>query len=60
MKANEAHRSSIGKREVDLEDLYPAHHLSVPIDFFHNDTRYEPHTNGKHCVAPVLLDYSQF
>lgn len=26
--------------------LYKEHNLSVPIDFFHNDTRYEPHSNG--------------
>ncbi|POS75178.1 serine carboxypeptidase [Diaporthe helianthi] len=25
--------------------LYPAYNLSVPIDHFHNDTLYEPHTN---------------
>ena len=27
--------------------MYPAHNLSVPIDHFHNDSRYEPHSNGK-------------
>ena len=37
---------SIAKRDVDPELLYPAHNLSVPVDFFHNDTRYEPHSNG--------------
>jgi hypothetical protein len=26
--------------------LYPAHNLSVPIDFFPNSPRYEPHLNG--------------
>jgi hypothetical protein len=31
---------------VDLETLYPERNLSVPIDFFHNETRYEPHSNG--------------
>lgn len=25
--------------------LYPAYNLSVPVDFFHNETRYEPHSN---------------
>lgn len=34
------------KRDVDPETLYPAHNLSVPIDFFPNETRYEPHLNG--------------
>jgi len=31
---------------VDPSILYPAHYLSVPIDHFHNDSKYEPHTNG--------------
>jgi hypothetical protein len=26
--------------------LYPERNISVPVDFFHNDTRYEPHSNG--------------
>jgi hypothetical protein len=25
---------------------YPEYNLSVPIDHFHNDTKYEPHSNG--------------
>ncbi|KAK4034559.1 serine carboxypeptidase S28-domain-containing protein [Parachaetomium inaequale] len=29
----------------DLEDLYPARTLQVPVDHFHNDTLYEPHSN---------------
>lgn len=28
------------------EPLYPAHNFSVPIDHFHNETKYEPHSNG--------------
>ncbi|KAF2278921.1 uncharacterized protein EI97DRAFT_223332 [Westerdykella ornata] len=32
--------------DADLELLYPAHNLSVPIDFFPNKPRYEPHSNG--------------
>lgn len=41
-------RRSLHKRddELDLTLLYPEHNISVPIDFFHNDTRYEPHSNG--------------
>ncbi|KAF2731918.1 hypothetical protein EJ04DRAFT_578716 [Polyplosphaeria fusca] len=48
----QAHEARLAKRslakrdEVDLESLYPAHNLSVPIDFFPNETRYEPHTDG--------------
>jgi len=40
-------KRSISKRadEVDLEVLYPEHNISVPVDFFHNETRYEPHSN---------------
>lgn len=39
---------SLYKRDddFDLALLYPERNLSVPIDFFHNDTRYEPHSNG--------------
>ncbi|KAF2840871.1 hypothetical protein M501DRAFT_1010061 [Patellaria atrata CBS 101060] len=41
----EAHR--LRRREdVDPALLYPAYNLSVPIDHFHNDTLYEPHSNG--------------
>lgn len=41
-------KRSIAKRadEVDLEVLYPEHNLTVPVDFFKNETRYEPHSNG--------------
>jgi Serine carboxypeptidase S28 len=31
--------------DVDPETLYPAHNFSVPIDHFHNDSRYEPHSS---------------
>lgn len=34
------------KREVDPASLYPEHNISVPIDYFHNDTSNEPHSNG--------------
>ncbi|KAF1846095.1 serine peptidase-like protein [Cucurbitaria berberidis CBS 394.84] len=41
------HRS-LHKRadEPDLTLLYPERNISVPVDFFHNETRYEPHSNG--------------
>lgn len=38
--------SSLMKRDVDPSTLYPAHNLSVPVDHFHNDSLYEPHSNG--------------
>ncbi|KAF2678920.1 hypothetical protein K458DRAFT_408608 [Lentithecium fluviatile CBS 122367] len=41
----EARRSNV-KRDVDLEELYPAYNLSTPIDFFPYEPRYEPHSNG--------------
>ncbi|KZM27782.1 uncharacterized protein EKO05_0002469 [Ascochyta rabiei] len=45
---NAKSRRSLYKRDdkPDLTLLYPEHNISVPIDFFHNDTRYEPHSNG--------------
>ncbi|EME50340.1 hypothetical protein DOTSEDRAFT_50414 [Dothistroma septosporum NZE10] len=41
--------TAFAKRAVDedlLEKLYPAHNLSVPVDHFKNDTKYEPHSNA--------------
>jgi len=40
-------RHQIQKRDVDPSILYPAHNLSVPIDHFHNESMYEPHSDGK-------------
>ena len=38
--------SSLVKREdIDPSELYPAHNLSVPVDYFHNESCYEPHSN---------------
>ncbi|KAJ9138467.1 Peptidase S28 [Pleurostoma richardsiae] len=33
-------------RDIDPSLLYPEYNLSVPIDHFHNDSLYEPHSNG--------------
>ncbi|KAI1463360.1 peptidase S28 [Daldinia caldariorum] len=33
-------------RDLDLQALYPEYNLSTPIDHFHNDSSYEPHSNG--------------
>ncbi|CAI6334889.1 unnamed protein product [Periconia digitata] len=38
--------TSLAKRDTDPEDLYEGHNLTVPLDFFPNETRYEPHTNA--------------
>lgn len=32
-------------RDVDPEELYPGYNISVPVDHFHNDSRYEPHSD---------------
>lgn len=36
------------KRDLDIppSTLYRAYNLSVPVDHFHNETSYEPHSNG--------------
>ncbi|KAL1652073.1 hypothetical protein SLS58_000197 [Diplodia intermedia] len=34
------------RRDIDPSALYPAYNISVPIDHFHNDSLYTPHTNG--------------
>ena len=39
-------RSSLVKRDTDPSLLYPAHNFTTPVDHFHNETQYEPHTNG--------------
>ncbi|EHY55323.1 putative extracellular serine carboxypeptidase [Exophiala dermatitidis] len=39
------HGLHLQPRDVDPEDLYPAHNISVPVDHFHNDSKYEPHSN---------------
>lgn len=31
--------------DIDPSELYPAHNLSVPVDYFHNESRYEPHSD---------------
>jgi len=33
-------------RNANLSELYPAYNLSVPIDHFHKDSKYEPHSAG--------------
>jgi hypothetical protein len=40
-------KRSLFKRDddFDLSLLYPERNISVPVDFFHNETRYEPHSN---------------
>ncbi len=43
---NLAHRQILSKRDVDPSTLYPAYNLSVPIDHFHNESMYEPHSSG--------------
>jgi hypothetical protein len=43
----DASTSSLTKRDdTDPSLLYPAHNISVPVDHFHNETQYAPHSNA--------------
>ncbi|KAI0123471.1 serine carboxypeptidase S28-domain-containing protein [Xylariales sp. AK1849] len=33
-------------QQVELAETYPAYNISTPIDHFHNDSLYEPHSDG--------------
>lgn len=44
--ARSKHRRISAREDVDPADLYTEYNLSVPIDHFHNDSRYEPHSDG--------------
>ncbi|KAI0413036.1 peptidase S28 [Xylaria grammica] len=39
--------NKLSAREDDLAALYPEYNLSTPIDHFHNDSLYEPHSDDK-------------
>ena len=43
---NLSRRQILSRRDVDPSTLYPAYNLSVPIDHFHNESMYEPHSSG--------------
>lgn len=43
---NLSRRGVLSKRDVDPSTLYPAYNISVPIDHFHNESMYEPHSSG--------------
>ncbi|KAL6704688.1 hypothetical protein ACN47E_007970 [Coniothyrium glycines] len=52
-------RRSLSKRaddDFDLKLLYPERNFSVPIDFFPNESRYEPHSNGTFNLRYFLDD----
>ncbi|PQE10786.1 hypothetical protein CJF30_00008948 [Rutstroemia sp. NJR-2017a BBW] len=41
------HELSLAKRaDINPSLLYPTYNLSVPVDHFHNESRYEPHSNA--------------
>ncbi|KAH6652577.1 peptidase S28 [Truncatella angustata] len=44
-KQAEAH-NTFSVEEAQIAATYPAYTLSTPIDHFHNDSRYEPHSDG--------------
>ncbi len=37
----------LSKRGVDPAALYPAYNLQVPVDHFHNESKYAPHSGAK-------------
>ncbi|KAI0444567.1 peptidase S28 [Xylaria telfairii] len=39
--------NQLSARDVDLQALYPEYNLSTPIDHFHNDSLYEPHSDDR-------------
>ncbi|KAG0647554.1 putative extracellular serine carboxypeptidase [Hyphodiscus hymeniophilus] len=41
-----SHRSLHKRDDVDPTLLYPEYNISTPIDHWHNDSTYEPHSNG--------------
>ncbi|KAK0703085.1 serine carboxypeptidase S28-domain-containing protein [Lasiosphaeria miniovina] len=45
-KAAAAERGGIEARDVDPGLLYPVRTLQVPVDHFHNDSRYKPHSDA--------------
>ncbi|KAI7636728.1 serine carboxypeptidase [Hortaea werneckii] len=45
-RASEARVSTKLKRDIDPALLYPEHNFTTPIDHFHNETKYEPHSSG--------------
>jgi hypothetical protein len=44
--ARSRHSVIRARDDVDPATLYPEYNLSVPIDHFHNDSAYEPHSHG--------------
>jgi len=42
---NKIQDATLAVGDIEPTLLYPAHNISVPIDHFHNDSMYEPHTN---------------
>ncbi|KAI8626346.1 peptidase S28 [Xylariaceae sp. FL1651] len=39
--------AKLSTRQADLTATYPEYNLSTPIDHFHNDSLYEPHSDDK-------------
>lgn len=45
--AEEALRAALARRQAPSPSpIFQEHNLSVPIDHYHNDSRYEPHSDG--------------
>ena len=45
----------VGAAAIDLSDIYPAYNFSVPVDHFHNESRYEPHSNESYNLRQRTL-----
>ncbi|KAK0127372.1 hypothetical protein ONS96_006921 [Cadophora gregata f. sp. sojae] len=46
-KTTISNRALHKREDTDPSLLYPAYNLSVPVDHFHNDSLYEPHSDDK-------------
>lgn len=48
LQGRQIHKNDVSQQRVSarsLTELFPEHYLDVPVDHFHNDTEYEPHSN---------------
>jgi len=46
LKKQTASNTLLLRRDVNPSTLYPAHNISVPVDHFHNESMYEPHSDA--------------
>jgi len=46
LKKQTTSHSLLLRRDVNPSILYPTHNISVPVDHFHNESMYEPHSDA--------------